>query len=111
MIKLVLLNNSSGMLMQMIFNPGGQQQGPNKSEGLDDNSIAPSPWANLLSVGLKILTAILGGGAAANNDGIDKVDNGSPMQVGSWICIFIPTCKYKHILHGIWVVVVNNYSL
>lgn len=65
--------------MQMIFNPGGNQ-GPNKSEGLDDNSIAPSPWANLLSVGLKILTAILGGGAPAG-DGIDKVDNGSPMQV------------------------------
>lgn len=70
--------------MQMIFNPGGGQQGPNKSEAIDDtSSIAPSPWANLLSVGLKILTAILGGGAAANNEGIDKVDNGSPMQVGT----------------------------
>lgn len=70
------------MLMQMIFNPGGAQQGPNKSEGLDDGvGAAPSPWANLLSVGLKILTAFLGGGAAGG-DGIDKVDNGSPMQVG-----------------------------
>ncbi|XP_063905929.1 uncharacterized protein LOC135124629 isoform X3 [Zophobas morio] len=68
-----------GMLMQMIFNPGAQQ-GPNKSEGLDDTGVAPSPWANLLSVGLKILTAILGGGAGGGGDGIDKVDNGSPMQ-------------------------------
>lgn len=66
------------MIMQMIFSPG--QTGPNKSEGLDDNSVAPSPWANLLSVGLKILTAILGGGGSTS-DGIDKVDNGSPMQV------------------------------
>lgn len=67
--------------MQMIFNPAGGHQGPNKSEGLDDNGIAPSPWANLLAVGLKILSAFLGGGAAGNGDGIDKVDNGSPMQV------------------------------
>lgn len=65
----------------MIFNPGGINQGPNKSEGLEDGPITTSPWANLISVGLKILTAILGGGAA-NNDGIDKVDNGgSPIQV------------------------------
>lgn len=65
--------------MQMIFNPG-TATGPNKSDGLDDNSVAPSPWANLLAAGLKILTAILGGGA--NSEGIDKVDNGgSPMQV------------------------------
>jgi hypothetical protein len=41
--------------------------------------VAPSPWANFLTVGLKILTAILGGGTGG--DGIDKVDNGSPMQV------------------------------
>ncbi|RZC32932.1 uncharacterized protein BDFB_004492, partial [Asbolus verrucosus] len=72
-------SNLLGMVMQMIFNPGAHQ-GPNKSEGLDDSSVAPSPWANLISVGLKILSAFLGGGASANSDGIDKVDNGSPMQ-------------------------------
>lgn len=67
------------MLMQMFFNGG--PTGPNKSDNFDaDTGVAPSPWANLLSMGLKILTAILGGGAS--NDGIDKVDNGgSPMQV------------------------------
>jgi hypothetical protein len=75
-----LLKSGPGMVMQMIFNPG-PHQGPNKSEGLDDTGVAPSPWANLFSVGLKILTAILGGGVGGNSDGIDKVDNGSPMQV------------------------------
>ncbi|GJQ64993.1 hypothetical protein Trydic_g7155 [Trypoxylus dichotomus] len=67
-----------GSLMQMIFNPA-PQQGPNKSENIDDNGIVSSPWANLITVGLKILTAILGGGGGGG-DGIDKVDNGSPMQ-------------------------------
>jgi len=67
--------------MQMIFNPGGGATGPNKSEGLDDGPVPTSPWANLLAVGLKILTAILGGGAATQSEGIDKVDNGgSPLQ-------------------------------
>ncbi|XP_066259312.1 uncharacterized protein [Euwallacea similis] len=75
-------SNLLGAIMQMIFNPGGTNTGPNKSESLDDGPVIPaSPWANLLSVGLKILTAILGGGAAAQGDGIDKVDNGgSPLQ-------------------------------
>lgn len=81
--------------MQMIFNPGGGQHvGPNKSEGLDDNGIAPSPWANLLSVGLKILTAFLGGGNAGG-DGIDKVDNGSPMQVRTPFTLIRNTFTYE----------------
>ena len=67
------------MVMQMFFNGQNAQSGPTKSDDID-NGIAPSPWANIISVGLKIITAILGGGA--NPDGIDKVDNGnSPMQV------------------------------
>lgn len=70
------------MVMQMLFNPGGAT-GPNKSDDVD--SVSSSPWTNLLSMGLKILTAILGGGAS---DGIDKVDNGSsPMQVHKYISI------------------------
>ena len=66
--------------MQMFFNnANGAQSIPTKSDDID-NGLAPSPWANIISVGLKIVTALLGGGA--NNDGIDKVDNGnSPMQV------------------------------
>ncbi|CAG9826738.1 unnamed protein product [Diabrotica balteata] len=79
-------SNLLGMLMQMIFNPGGNQ-GPNKSDDLDTAPVPTSPWANLLSVGLKILTAILGGGNTGG-DGIDKVDNGnSPMQL-------LSLCKY-----------------
>ncbi|KAJ2951820.1 hypothetical protein O0L34_g13983 [Tuta absoluta] len=71
-------SNMLSMIMQMLFNPGGAT-GPNKSDNNDIDSVSPSPWANLLSMGLKILTAILGGGASS--DGIDKVDNGSsPMQ-------------------------------
>ncbi|XP_063625033.1 uncharacterized protein LOC134796755 isoform X5 [Cydia splendana] len=70
-------SNMLGMIMQMLFNPGGT--GPNKSDSIDTDSSSVSPWANLFSMGLKILTAILGGGASS--DGIDKVDNGSsPMQ-------------------------------
>lgn len=66
--------------MQMIFSPAAHQ-GANKSEGLDDGPVVQSPWANLLAVGLKILSAFLGGGAQPS-DGIDKVDNGgSPLQV------------------------------
>lgn len=70
-----------GMIMQMLFNPASAAAGPSKSDVLDgDQAIAPtSPWANMLSVGLKILTAFLGGGNVAG-DGIDKVDNSSPMQ-------------------------------
>lgn len=65
--------------MQMFF-AGNANNAPQKSDDID-NGVAPqSPWANIISVGLKIITALLGGGAA--NDGIDKVDNGnSPMQV------------------------------
>ncbi|CAB0032366.1 unnamed protein product [Trichogramma brassicae] len=53
-------------------------------EDISTNSIQgvpSSPWANFLSVGLRVLTALLGG-PQQQGDGIDKVDNGaaSPMQ-------------------------------
>lgn len=93
------------MIMQMLFNGGGVQ-GPNKSDGLDNETgLAPSPWANLLSVGLKIISAVLGVTAGTDNN-IDKVDNGgsSPMQVHiHTINIFIyfinlSTCCKKFII-------------
>ncbi|XP_058829699.1 uncharacterized protein LOC131688995 isoform X2 [Topomyia yanbarensis] len=70
-------SNMLGMLMQMVFNGGNNA--PTKSDDIDNGgTFAQSPWANVISVGLKIITALLGGGT---NDGIDKVDNGgSPMQ-------------------------------
>ncbi|XP_053679014.1 uncharacterized protein LOC128729452 isoform X2 [Anopheles nili] len=76
-------SNMLGLLMQMIFNGGGGGGGnvPTKSDDIDNgvSSFGQSPWANVISVGLKIITTLLGGGGAG--DGIDKVDNGgSPMQ-------------------------------
>ncbi|XP_049537906.1 uncharacterized protein LOC125952478 isoform X3 [Anopheles darlingi] len=76
-------SNMLGILMQMIFNGGGGGGGnvPTKSDDIDNgiSSFGQSPWANVISVGLKIITTLLGGGGAG--DGIDKVDNGgSPMQ-------------------------------
>ena len=72
-------SNMLGMLMQMIF--AGNNNVPSKSDDLENSpTFSQSPWANVISVGLKIITALLGGGASS--DGIDKVDNGgSPMQV------------------------------
>lgn len=76
------IQSIAGTLLQMVFN-GGAMQSPVKSDSLDgaDGQYGQtSPWANVISVGLKIITTLLGGGAP--NDGIDKVDNGQgPMQV------------------------------
>jgi hypothetical protein len=67
-----------GMLMQMLLGQGGGIAGPSKND--IEDGVPASPWANLLSVGLRVLTAILGG-AQQPVDGIDKVDNqSSPMQ-------------------------------
>ncbi|XP_065208700.1 uncharacterized protein LOC135837377 isoform X2 [Planococcus citri] len=71
------------MIMQLFFNPQ-QTSGPSKSDVLDnDQTSSNSPWTNLLSMGLKILSAILtGNGNNIGNDGIDKVDHSvsNPMQ-------------------------------
>ncbi|XP_014225528.1 uncharacterized protein LOC106651515 [Trichogramma pretiosum] len=68
-----------GMLMQMLLGQGGAVAGPSKND--IDEGVPSSPWANFLSVGLRVLTALLGG-PQQQGDGIDKVDNGaaSPMQ-------------------------------
>lgn len=71
-------SNLLTMIMQLIFNPAGTAQaGPSKSDVIDSEQ-STSPWANALSIGLKILTTILSGGAPMG-DGIDKVDNPSPV--------------------------------
>lgn len=69
-----------GMVMQMLLGQTAGITSPSKND--IDDSIPASPWANLLSVGLRVLTAILGG-PQQQADGIDKVDNqsSSPMQV------------------------------
>lgn len=68
--------------MQMMFN--NNAIGPNKSDDIDSNGgLSNSPWANIISIGLRIITTLLGGNTS---DGIDKVDNGAagPMQVSKW---------------------------
>lgn len=65
--------------MQMLLGQTGGITGPSKND--IDEGVPASPWANLLSVGLRVLTALLGG-PQQSVDGIDKVDNqSSPMQV------------------------------
>lgn len=68
------------MLMQMLLGQNANIAGPSKNE--IDDGVPASPWTNLLSVGLRVLTAFLGG-PQQQVDGIDKVDNqsSSPMQV------------------------------
>lgn len=70
--------------MQMLLGQTGGATGPSKNE-IDDGATT-SPWTNLLSVGLRVLTALLGG-PQQPVDGIDKVDNqSSPMQVSENNC-------------------------
>lgn len=67
-------------VMQMFFNNNGYNA-PSKSDDIDGlgGGVAPSPWTNVISMGLKIFNAVLGG---YQQDNIDKVDNGgSPLQV------------------------------
>lgn len=74
------------MVMQMMFN--NNAIGPNKSDDLDGNGgISNSPWANIISIGLRIITTLLGGNTS---DGIDKVDNGAagPMQVSKSLYLY-----------------------
>ena len=52
--------------------------GPSKENG--DGS-PPTLWQNLFQLGLKILSAIMGGGV--QSESIEKIDSGSPLQV-SW---------------------------
>ncbi|XP_031771169.1 uncharacterized protein LOC100863284 isoform X2 [Apis florea] len=84
-------SNMLSMLMQMILGQTGGVTGPSKNE-IDDGAPA-SPWANLLSVGLRVLTALLGG-PQQSVDGIDKVDNqSSPMQFISIVINLLDALK------------------
>ncbi|XP_016976033.1 uncharacterized protein LOC108042309 isoform X2 [Drosophila rhopaloa] len=71
-------SNMLSTVMTMFFN--GAVQAPTKSDDVDTSiGLGGSPWANVISMGLRIINTLLGGGAPS--DGIDKVDNGgSPMQ-------------------------------
>ncbi|XP_017957267.2 uncharacterized protein LOC108651854 isoform X5 [Drosophila navojoa] len=71
-------SNMLSTVMTMFFN--GAANAPTKSDDVDNSvGLGGSPWANVISMGLRIINTLLGGGAPS--DGIDKVDNGgSPMQ-------------------------------
>ncbi|XP_075145830.1 uncharacterized protein LOC142220531 isoform X2 [Haematobia irritans] len=70
-------SNMLSTVLTMFFNGGANS--PTKSDDVDNIGFGGSPWANVISMGLKIINTLLGGGAPS--DGIDKVDNGgSPMQ-------------------------------
>ncbi|XP_014094984.3 uncharacterized protein [Bactrocera oleae] len=71
-------SNMLSTVLTMFFN--GAANVPSKSDDIDNSvGFGGSPWANVISMGLKIINTLLGGGAPS--DGIDKVDNGgSPMQ-------------------------------
>uniref|UniRef100_A0A1A9WJS8 Uncharacterized protein n=1 Tax=Glossina brevipalpis TaxID=37001 RepID=A0A1A9WJS8_9MUSC len=71
-------SNMLSTFLNMFFSGGNIA--PSKSDDIENSGgFAGSPWANVISMGLKIINALLGGGAPS--DGIDKVDNGgSPMQ-------------------------------
>ncbi|XP_017142800.1 uncharacterized protein LOC108156041 isoform X3 [Drosophila miranda] len=72
-------SNMLSTVMTMFFN--GAVNAPSKSDDVDSSvGLGGSPWANVISMGLRIINTLLGGGAPS--DGIDKVDNGgSPMQL------------------------------
>ncbi|XP_020300702.1 uncharacterized protein LOC109864160 [Pseudomyrmex gracilis] len=84
-------SNMLGMLMQMLLGQTSGGAGPSKNE-IDDGATT-SPWTNLLSVGLRVLTALLGG-PQQPVDGIDKVDNqSSPMQFISIVINLLDALK------------------
>ncbi|XP_077282801.1 uncharacterized protein LOC143908833 isoform X4 [Temnothorax americanus] len=84
-------SNMLGMLMQMLLGQTGGATGPSKNE-IDDGATV-SPWTNLLSVGLRVLTALLGG-PQQPVDGIDKVDTqSSPMQFISIVINLLDALK------------------
>ncbi|XP_015118600.1 uncharacterized protein LOC107042198 [Diachasma alloeum] len=69
-----------GMLMQMLLGQTGAITGPSKND--IDDGVAASPWSNLLTVGLRVITAILGGAQQPVDGGLDKVDNQSGTMQG-----------------------------
>ncbi|XP_067211041.1 uncharacterized protein [Linepithema humile] len=84
-------SNMLGMLMQMLLGQTGGVTGPSKNE-IDDGATT-SPWTNLFSVGLRVLTALLGV-PQQPVDGIDKVDNqNSPMQFISIVINLLDALK------------------
>ncbi|XP_076291217.1 uncharacterized protein LOC143214280 [Lasioglossum baleicum] len=72
-------SNMLGVLMRLLL---GRVAGDNEASKNEIEDGAPaSPWANAVAVGLRVITAFLGGPQHGDIEGVDKVNNdGSPMQ-------------------------------
>ncbi|XP_033220321.1 uncharacterized protein LOC117174959 isoform X2 [Belonocnema kinseyi] len=84
-------SNMLSILMQMLLGQTAGLASPSKNE--IDETVPASPWASLLSVGLRFLTALLSG-QQQPVDGIDKVDNQSrPSQFISIVMDLLDALK------------------
>lgn len=70
-------SNILSTLLRMVFPQDNAftSSGPSKE---NSEGSAPTLWQNLLQLGLKILSAIMGGGA--QSESIEKIDSNSPLQ-------------------------------
>ncbi|XP_076634197.1 uncharacterized protein LOC143348164 [Colletes latitarsis] len=73
-------SNMLSMMMRLLL---GRMAGDNDaSKNEIDDGVPASPWSNLVAVGFRVITALIGGPQHADGEGIDKVNNdASPMQV------------------------------
>ncbi|XP_076168811.1 uncharacterized protein LOC143147451 [Ptiloglossa arizonensis] len=85
----------SSMLSMMMRLLLGRMAGDNEaSKNEIDDGASVSPWTNLVSVGLRVITALIGGPQHSDGEGIDKVNNdGSPMQFISIVVNLLDALK------------------
>ncbi|XP_053982807.1 uncharacterized protein LOC128878544 [Hylaeus volcanicus] len=67
------------MMMRLLLGRMGSDNEASKNE--IDDGVPASPWANLVAVGFRVITALIGGPQHPDGEGMDKVNNdASPMQ-------------------------------
>ncbi|KZC06955.1 hypothetical protein WN55_08192 [Dufourea novaeangliae] len=73
-------SNMLGVLMRLLLGRVAGDNEASKNEIAEDG-VPASPWANAVAVGLRVITALIGGPQHGDIEGIDKVSHdGSPMQ-------------------------------
>ncbi|XP_078046686.1 uncharacterized protein LOC144475038 [Augochlora pura] len=85
-------SNMLGVLMRLLL---GRVAGDNEASKNEIEDGAPaSPWANVVAVGLRVITALIGGPQHGDIEGIDKTNNdGSPMQFISIVVNLLDALK------------------
>ncbi|XP_033335008.2 uncharacterized protein LOC117225501 [Megalopta genalis] len=85
-------SNMLGVLMRLLL---GRVAGDNEASKNEIEDGAPaSPWANVVAVGLRVITALIGGPQQGDIEGIDKTNNdGSPMQFISIVVNLLDALK------------------